>query len=40
MEMKRGKPLGLMLLIIISLTLMTGCGFSYVINATNRLDRR
>ncbi len=36
---KRTKMLGLALFIVIGITLMTGCGFTYVINATNRLDR-
>ena len=40
MGFKRGKILGLVILMIVSITLMTGCGFTYVINATNRLDRK
>ncbi len=39
MRMKRTKMLGLALFIVVGITLMTGCGFTYVINATNRLDR-
>jgi DUF4097 and DUF4098 domain-containing protein YvlB len=39
MRNKQTKAFGLVLFIIITTALMTGCGFTYVINATNRLDR-
>lgn len=37
--MKKTKIFGLILFIIVSITLMTGCGFTYIIDATNQLDR-
>ncbi len=40
MRKKLTKTLGLVLFITVSIVLMSGCGFTYVINATNRLDRK
>ena len=39
MKTKWNKIFGFTLLIFISAMLMTGCGFSYVMNTTNRLNR-
>lgn len=39
MRTKLTKILGLVLFTTVSIVLLTGCGFTYVINATNRLDR-
>ncbi|MDF2485309.1 MAG: hypothetical protein K0R46_1477 [Herbinix sp.] len=39
MRTKQSKMLAVVLLLILSSALMTGCGVNYVLNATNQLDR-